>query len=166
MKAKNQTLFLKREIQQANYSNSRNTKSFSSITVGIRKLREKRFTPHSPFPWNSSEVSNLGAFIVNPASFGVTSGTAATAGTSLEPSYPLQYPLLILSLLFTVLPEIWSLNHAQFSRCGLTKLFVRAIMTSLYLRSILLFIHPMICTLAKHREDSKFISCVTPSSFS
>mgnify|MGYP001855784159 FL=1 len=89
-----------------------------------------------------------------------------TAGTSYCPNILLQYSLLNHSLLFTVLPEIWSLNHAQFSRCGLTKLFVHAIMTPLYLPSILLFIHPMICMLAKYKEDSKITSSVTPSSFS
>jgi len=45
--------------------------------MGIRKLTEKRFVSLSPFPWNSLEVSNLGAFTVNPPSFGETSGTAA-----------------------------------------------------------------------------------------
>lgn len=75
-KAKNQTYLKKkkseRDTQQAK----------SGIMVGIRKLREKRFVSLSPFPWNSLEVSSLGAFTVKTASFGVTSGTAATAGTS------------------------------------------------------------------------------------
>lgn len=76
----------KTEVQQVSNDNSRNTESFSSITVEIRKLREKRFISLSPFLWNSLEVSNLDAFTVNPASFEVPVGLRhkpnKTAGTS------------------------------------------------------------------------------------
>jgi len=44
---------------QVNNGNSRNTKSFSTITTGIRKLRRKSLLSLSLPPWNSFHVSSL-----------------------------------------------------------------------------------------------------------